>query len=326
MFKMDILCVKHPEVKNISFLMLLFAGIPSIWSFEYFIYPLKAKDIVKTLKQWRKSAGNLLFRSETSETLRNETVHDTYKKETINFLSVHVPKHSKPINDNQFGHYLAGLIDGDGHFSSEQELIIAFHLSDASLAYYVKKRLGFGSVKKVQDKNIFLLIIFSTKGIEKALNLINGKIRTMDKFNQIINNILSYDSYLEYRKTFELKLNLTKGPLALYNHWLAGFSDANASFQIKVVSDKNKKEIKLNFHIDQKKDTILLLIKNYLGGNISYVKNQDTYYYSSTSLGSAKKVIYYFDRFHLLSTKYINYLKWRKTYLIIQKKRALNLY
>jgi len=41
-------------------------------------------------------------------------------------------------------------------------------------------------------------------------------------------------------------------------------------------------------------------------------------------LGSAKNVIGYFDYFHLLSSKHINYLKWRKAYIIIQNKNHLN--
>jgi hypothetical protein len=65
----------------------------------------------------------------------------------------------------------------------------------------------------------------------------------------------------------------------------------------------------LNFQIDQKKDNLLLLIKDFLGGNIGYRENQDTYYYGSTSFGSAKNVINYFDEFHLLSSKHINFLK-----------------
>jgi hypothetical protein len=65
----------------------------------------------------------------------------------------------------------------------------------------------------------------------------------------------------------------------------------------------------LNFQIDHKKDSILLLIKEFLGGNIGYRISQDTYYYGSTSFGSAKNVISYFDYFNLLSTKHINYLK-----------------
>jgi hypothetical protein len=73
--------------------------------------------------------------------------------------------------------------------------------------------------------------------------------------------------------------------------------------------DRLKPEIRLNFQIDQKDNYILLLIKEVFGGNIGYRKNQDTYYYGSTSFGSAKKVIKYFDRFNLQSSKHINYLK-----------------
>jgi len=309
----------HPEVKYIGFLTLLYAGTTSITSFKYSIL----NDIVKILKQWSISAGNALYFSisGTSETLRNETV---VKTENVKFISVHVPKHKKPVNDDQFGHYLAGLIDGDGHFSSKQQLIIVFHSLDVSLAYYIKDRLGFGNVRKVKDKNAFLLIIAAKKGIEKVINLINGKIRTVNKFNQIINNILNSVTYSEFSKEVNLKLNLDKN---LKNYWLAGFSDADASFQIKIINRKVasvEAEVRLNFQIDQKKDNLLLLIKEFLGGNIGYRKSQDTYYYGSTSFGSAKNVINYFDNFHLLSSKHINYLKWRKAYIIIQNKDHLN--
>jgi hypothetical protein len=50
-------------------------------------------------------------------------------------------------------------------------------------------------------------------------------------------------------------------------------------------------------------------MKEVFGGNIGFRKNQDTYYYGSTSFGSAKKVIKYFDNYHLQSSKYRNYLK-----------------
>ena len=274
---------------------------------------------MKKLKQRSISAGNIFNNKfETSETLCNETAVIT---ENVKPISVHVPKHLRPISDDQFGHYLAGLIDGDGHFSSKQQLVIVFYSLDVSLAYYIKKRLGFGNVRKVKDKNAYILIISSKKGLEKVINLINGKIRTESKFNQIISNILNHENYHKFRERISLNLNLNKD---LKNHWLAGFSDADASFQIKVLDRNNKVEIRLNFQIDQKKDDILLLIKNYLGGNIGYRKSQDTYYYGSTSFGSALNVINYFDYFHLLSSKHTNYLKWRKAYLIIKNKDHLN--
>lgn len=54
---------------------------------------------------------------------------------------------------------------------------------------------------------------------------------------------------------------------------------------------------------------MLILIKDYLGGSIYFNKNKNIYYYNSTNFSSAKKVINYFDKFHLLSSKQINYLK-----------------
>jgi hypothetical protein len=46
-------------------------------------------------------------------------------------------------------------------------------------AALIKERLGFGSVHKVKDKNALLLVIAARKGLEKVINLINGKIRTV---------------------------------------------------------------------------------------------------------------------------------------------------
>lgn len=323
----------HPEVQYIGLLTLLYAGTTSNYSFKYSLTVLSYKtliSIVKKLKQWSKSAGNnilysiiytllTIYNVGTSETLRNETI---LKTETVKSISIHVPSHLKPINDSQLGHYLAGLIDGDGHFSSKQQLVIAFNSSDSSLAYYLKKQIGYGSVHKVKNKNAVLLVVTAIKGMEKVLSLINGKLRTNDKLYQIKHNITSHIKFKNFSNIINITLNSSND---LNNLWLAGFSDADASFQIKLIYRNNHTEVRLNFQIDQKKKDLLVLIKNLLGGNIGYRTNQDTYYYGSTSFGSARKVIGYFDKHHLLSTKYINYLKWRKAYIIIQNKDHLTL-
>jgi hypothetical protein len=163
----------------------------------------------------------------TSETFCNETEIIT---ENVKPISVHVPTHLRPANDDQFGHYLAGLIDGDGHFSSKQQLVLVFNSLDASLAYYIKERLGFGSIHKVKGKNALILVVTARKGVEKVINLINGKIRTENKFNQINNNILNNEKYAEFsqkiggiqatffyldKKKLGIKLNLDRD---LKNH------------------------------------------------------------------------------------------------------------
>lgn len=191
--------------------MLLYAGKASISSFKYSLFI----DIVKKLKQWSQSAGNtFILNSGTSETIRDNS-------ENIKNISIHVPTHLKPLNDEQFGHYLAGLIDGDGHFSSQQQLVIVFSSPDVQLAYYIKEIIGFGHVKKVNNKNAYLYIISNKDGIIKAINLINGKLRTFNKFNQVINNILAHSKYTEQDINFEMNKSND-----FNNHWIAGFSDA----------------------------------------------------------------------------------------------------
>lgn len=300
--------------------MLLCAGITSLpirvsFKYSHLINKL-IKVIVTTLIQRSQSAGNFFtFYSvdeSTSETLRD--------KSAIKKISVHVPTHFKPINDTEFGHYLAGLIDGDGHFSKIPQLVVVFNEADASLAYYIKGRIGYGNVYKVKNKKAVILVVSKQVGIKKVLDLINGKIRSQNKLDQIKKNILLNNSH-SYFKTFT-QFNVNTD-VNLNNYWLSGFSDADASFQIKLITRNKKTEVRLNFQIDQKKNDLLILIKHFLGGNIGYRKSQDTYYYGSTSFGSAKKVINYFDNFNLLSSKHVSYLKWRKAYILIQNKEHL---
>lgn len=305
---------------------MLYAGTTPLFIFKHSIL----NDTVKVLKLGSQSAGNNIvwlcnlqrrsyYKNGTSETLRNETViiNENVKKKKI---SEHVPTHLKPVKDESFGQYLAGLIEGNGNFSSQQELVIVFNSLDASLAYYIKKRLGFGSVKRVKDKNSFLFIFVLTakKGIEKVIKLINGKYISEDKYNQINNNILNQRNFAEFKKEIDFKFN--KSSTIKNNHWLAGFSDAIARFHIDIITNS----VELKFNLQHKNKDILLLIKNYLGGNIQYSQSKDTYIYDSTSLDYAKNVINYFDHYHLLSSKHVNFLKWRKAYLIIQNNYNIN--
>ena len=97
-----------------------------------------------------KSAGSIFsIKDVTSETLHDEIV---VENENVKSISVHVNKHIKPVNDDQFGYYLAGLIDGDGHFSSQQQLIIVFSDPDAFLAYYIKLSIN------IVSKSIIIII------------------------------------------------------------------------------------------------------------------------------------------------------------------------
>ena len=61
-----------------------------------------------------------------------------YEGEKVNIISNHIPKHKKPVSDDEFGFYLAGLIEGDGYINKKVISInIVFHELDVSLAYYI---------------------------------------------------------------------------------------------------------------------------------------------------------------------------------------------
>lgn len=240
-------------------------------------------------------------------------------------------------------------------------MIIIFHLLDAHLAYYIKKRIGFGRVKTVKDKKVIVLVIAGREGLDKVINLINGKIKTENIYNKITNNILNHEKY-EVRKKINLKLNLDNN---LLNHWLAGFSDASTpTFKIQLltkpkpdepflssglsrasIADRLKaaevnktpyhtrtkvqglkdiyseewERLNLEIKISPENLDIILLIKDFFGGLLSYNKLNNEYTYSSNSYGSARKIIKYFDNYHLLSHKYLDFLRWRKSYILAAK-------
>ena len=216
-------------------------------------------------------------------------------------VSEHVPTHLKPQTDEAFGHYLAGLIDGDGA-SSKYRITIAFNVLDASLAYYIKKRIGYGTVKKIADQNAIILTITKREGLEKVINLINGKQRVQFKIDAINKNIINAYSVAELPLQIKDELHLNTSS-DLDNHWLAGFLDAEGSFQIQTLvssaqgvgsaspNGSSRVEIGLYVQIDQESRRLLDLIKDKFGGNIVYSKSKDSYYYSSTSFSSAKKFI-----------------------------------
>lgn len=300
----------------------------------FFNYKLKKKQSLDR-KDCFKEKNKVNF-TRTSETLRKKKIkNEPHFSQFCSFSSFsllktsgkvrsHVPTHRKPLTNEEFGYYLAGLIDGDGCFT-EKSLLIAFSEKDTSLAYYLKSYIAYGNVYKIKNKKAVVFTIAHSKGLIKVLSLVNGKLRYESKINNVNNKLIPYLNSLRSNPSLDL-ISLEKTN-DLNNHWFAGFSDADASFQIKILErkklDKIRTEVRLNFQIDQKTSKLLNLIKQNFGGNIGYREKQNSYYYGSTSFKVGKNFIKYFDSYHLLSSKYINFLKWRKAYLIIQDKAHL---
>jgi hypothetical protein len=113
------------------------------------------------------------------------------------FISDHLTKHMKPKTDEEFGYYLAGLIEGDGYFG-DRRFEIAFHMDDISSAYYIKKCIGYGSVLFLKNKNSVRYVLRHTAGLFKVLSLVNGKFLGQHKIDQLI--------FHNYSKIFNISI------------------------------------------------------------------------------------------------------------------------
>lgn len=85
------------------------------------------------------------------------------------------------------GYYLAGFLEGDGHISSQNQIVITFHETNVSLAYFLKENIGHGNKKKIKNKKAFNYIVSNKEGLIIIINRINGKIKTDNKYNQLTN-------------------------------------------------------------------------------------------------------------------------------------------
>jgi len=285
-------------------------------------------DITKVSIEHKVSAGNPfsftifhIFYNIKNVNENVEVLFDFDKSliSTENFISDHLKKHIKPETDEDFGYYLAGLIEGDGFFG-DSRFEIAFHMDNISSAYYIKKRIGYGSVLFLKNQNSVRYVLRHNVGLKIVLSLINGKLLGQDKIDQIIKH--------KYSEKYNISI-LPKANFYLNeNYWLAGFSDADGSFGIFINKSKTHTSgynITLPFRIKQKNPELLTLIKTQFGGNVSQF-NDGIYSYSSTSFKIAYIFANYFDKYHLLNaSKWLNFIKWRKAYRIVQRKEHLTL-
>ena len=136
----------------------------------------------------RQSAGNFSFSSKATGRIDN-----TYNKYiNLPLISKNVSKHNSNLTDSNFGYFLAGLIEGDGWFGKKQ-LHIIFSEKDIALAYFIKKRIGYGHVYKIKNKKAVRYICKDKKGLLLILSLINGKFVSTHKFDQLVKHNYAQD-------------------------------------------------------------------------------------------------------------------------------------
>lgn len=291
--------------------ILLFAGKSKLSNPLIFI--MLGKIYLKNKNILEQSAGN--FNISTNTTVRAINTYNSY----INLpkISEHIPKHKTSFTDQEFGYFLTGLIEGDGLFG-KNELHIIFSERDTSLAYFIKKRIGFGNIYKIKNKKAVRYICKNKTGLLVILSLINGKFVSKFKYEQLIKH--------DYNNNFNLKILPPTYNLQLDNFWLCGFTQADGCFHISIAKSKTHKtgfNVRLEFSIKQN-DVIplkLLYSKLNLGSLSQY--SSGIWCYKSYGYKTAWTLIDYFDKYNLFGGKYVDYLKFRKVYIMITEGKHL---
>ena len=200
-------------------------------------------------------------------------------------------------------------------------IVISSHEKEKTMLEMLKKKIG-GNIYQIKGKKKYKLVIADTKSLKYIIKIINGKLRYEYKIQNLINNIIRSIKGLNhiepYIKPVDNENNLDK------THWLAGFVTGDGSFQIKAINKKNNRiEIRLNLQIDLKYKILLDQIKYCFGGYVYKRKDNNTYYYGSSSFSVADKLIKYFDKYRTSGQKWLQYIKWRTIWTKIKNKEHL---
>lgn len=262
----------------------------------------------------------------------NKRIYTSFKK--LSHISEHVSSHKTHLNDLDFGYFLAGLIEADGYFG-DKTIHIVFCFEDTSLAYLIKKRIGYGNVYKIKNKNAVVsptgklpghpsgapvrYVCRHSKGLHYIISLINGKLISTFKYKQLLNN--NYSEWLSITILPPLKI------LTLDNYWLSGFTQGNGCFHISMPKSKSHSvgySVRLEYSIKQKDPLPLHLLYELIKhGNLSKYNTADIWCYKSSGYKTAFLLIQYFDKYNLFAGKYIQYLKFRKVYIMITEGKHL---
>ena len=233
----------------------------------------------------------------------------------------HPDSNRSKMSDLELGYYLAGLIEGDGHFSARLEII--FHENDIATAQWIKAKIGYGSIYKVKNKRAYKLSVGSRIGFTRLHQLLNGKFVGNHKVEQFNKN------------PYGLILSQGTNKVCLSNSWLAGFIDADGTIGIFIAPSKTHimgKSCRLAIRIAQKDIQLLNLIKDAwqeagVDENKIHVRfdGRVNRLVMTCRYTIIPAMIEYLDKYPFLTLKDLQYQYFRKAYLLMENKEHLTL-
>lgn len=300
---------------------------------------------------------NRLFKG-SSETIRENT-YNLFRK---SYLFVY--KNNIDV-DNEWLDWFIGFIEGDGAIlCGKNKISLVITQKEVSVLIKIKDKLNIGQVRyNYKDKTSSLeylknkklshgkYIIENIKDIILIYILLNGNLKLSNRKLQLKKWYLYLQKYdmkgtnINQLVRFNIlkEFNLNKIPDFLDNDnkisfndgWLSGFTDAKGNFSIRIYSKEITYDyVKIILILDQKDawdklneiselfcDKKLSKLRKTKNGNMFRIEilcndiNKDVY----------KRVVNYFDRYSLKTTKKKSYFIWKEILFIVLGNQPLSL-
>lgn len=250
------------------------------------------------------------------------------------------------INKDEFGHYLAGLFEGDGHLSLpflgqttlqrilNPRIVFTSHVNNIELYVYIQSMLNGKGRFQIVNNNTIRYIIGDIEGIKLFVNVVHGKLRSSK--NESLNKLIGF-----INQKYNLIIpnsNLDKSDFS-NNCWLTGFTEADGYFGVKIVeakpkSDTRKRSISNSISIKYRLDLRYLEGVNYmlmeslskfLFCKLSVYKTNkgEILSLSVSAIDKIKFIVEYFNKYPLLSIKGKDFKDWEIVYNMMLSKQHL---
>lgn len=244
--------------------------------------------------------------------------------------------------NSKFASYLAGLIEGDGTIIVPKfersakgrlnypSIQIVFDLRDFPLALIIQSKINHGSISRKKGVNAYVLTINNFEGLILIANLINGYMRTPK-----INALYKLIDWLNNRFDLDIEKKAKDISNIDSNSWLAGFIDAGGHFSVRATTVSKYPKIECKFELVQRQNDhnnenyyeFLNLIGIFFLTTVKEIRvdqPKPEYRVRTTSLKGNLILINYMENYPLFSSKYLNYLDWRKVLVFFENKNQTN--
>jgi hypothetical protein len=265
--------------------------------------PLKSYFLLGKIYTRGQPAGNFIKDRGSSETIREAFI----------------------LKDNLFKNWFIGFLEGkglflikDGHFL---EFKIVHSSVDAQILFFIKKNLGFGVVRKQDEKkNTHCFRVNDKSGLLKIILILNGNIFLESRQEEFKLWVAAYNQKYGTNISYST-LNNSALP-NLSNTWLSGFTDAVGSFHCSDIDFSiDAKLVKLSYILSQKGNfEQMKFLAELLKGKTHYLENSGVY---NTTVNKTKLslVINYLNKYPLKTKKSIVFFNWKKIYLLVKSKK-----